>query len=300
MLIALSFALAAQDIVTEPGGTRTLVAETFVPAPVERLWDAVTTAEGWKSWAVPAAWTAPSDPDLLETAYDPAAGPGAAGNIQQRFVAKLPRRMLVFRTVKTPIGFPHADALMRVTNFLELEAQPGGTRVRLSGAGYPAGAEGDALLGFFAKGNRATLDKLAARFGLEPLAFLAGHCWQGTLPTGDANKHCFTQDSEGIHDHHEVYRAGKTVYAGDTLYAWDSAANTVRYTYSSGGKVMGKGTVKAIDGGLDFGTTDYGEGDKKVTISSRWLRVGGNAYDAVDSAPDAPAFDHTVRYTRID
>lgn len=301
MLIPLSLALAAQDIVTERNGSRTLVAEALVPAPVEKLWDAVTTAEGWKSWAVPMAWVSPTDPDLLETAYDPAAKPGAAGNIQQRFIARLPRRMLIFRTIKTPAGFPHAQAYMRVTNFLELEAQPGGsTRVRLSSTGYPAGAEGDALLGFFGKGNRITLDKLAARFGLEPLDFLAGHCWQGTLPTGDANKHCFTREADGIRDRHEVYRGGKTVYVGETLYVWDAAASTVRFTYSSGGKEIGKGSVKAIESGLDFGTTEYGSGDKKVTVSTRWMRVGDKAYDAIDSAPDSPPFDRTVRYTRID
>lgn len=300
MLIALGLALAAQDIVTEPGGARTLVAEAFVPAPVERLWDAVTTAEGWKSWAVPAAWTSPTDPDLLETAYDPAARPGAAGNIQQRFVARLPRRMLVFRTVKTPAGFPHAEAFMRVTHFLELDAEPGGTRVRLSSTGYPAGAEGDALLGFFGKGNRATLDKLAIRFALEPLAFLTGHCWQGILPTGEANRHCFTQGADGIRDRHEVLRQGKPVYSGETLYAWDAKAATIRFLYSSGGKKLGEGTVRPIDGGMDFGTTEYATGDKKVRVSTRWLRVGDTAYDAINAAPGAPAFEHSVRYTRAD
>ncbi|MES2988180.1 MAG: SRPBCC domain-containing protein [Pseudomonadota bacterium] len=298
MLIALSLALTAQDIVTEPNGSRTLVAEALVPAPLEKLWDTVTTAEGWKSWAVPMAWVSPTDPDLLETAYDPAARPGAASNIQQRFIATLPRRMLVFRTIKTPAGFPHAQAYMRVTNFLELEAQPGGTRVRLSSTGYPAGAEGDALLGFFGKGNRITLDKLVARFGLEPLAFLAGHCWQGTLPNGDANKHCFTREANGVQDRHEVYRGGKIVYSGETLYAWDAPA--IRFTYSSGGKAIGKGTVKAIEGGLDFGSTEYATGDKKVTVATRWMPVGDKAYDAIDSAPGAPRFDHTVRYTRVD
>ncbi|MBX3563217.1 MAG: hypothetical protein KF730_01445 [Sphingomonas sp.] len=38
----------------------------------------------------------------------------------------------------------------------------------------------------------------------------------------------------------------------------------------------------------------------KVTISTRWPRVGDNAYDAIDSAPNAPAFDHIVRHTLID
>lgn len=300
-MLLIALALAAQDpVITEADGSRTLVAEAFVPAPPARLWDAVTTAEGWKSWAVPLAWIAPSDRDLIETAYDLNARPGGANNIQQRFLARLPGRMLVFRTIKTPAGFPHAEAFMRVTHFLELEAQPGGTRVRLSSTGYPAGAAGDALLGFFGTGNRQTLDRLVIRFALEPLDFLTGHCWQGTLPSGDTNKHCFIQGPDGIRDRHQVHRAGKRVYGGDTLYSWDATARTIRYTYSSDGKVVGQGNVSPIDGGLDFGTASYGEGDKKVTITTKWVRVGSNAYDAIDSAPGAPKFDHTVRYTRLD
>lgn len=306
-LIAIAFALAAaptvqaQDSVrTEADGTRTLVTEIVAPASPARVWEAIATPEGWRQWAVPHAWNVASDPDLLETAYAPDAKPGDPDNIRQRILAREPGRRLAFRTVKTPRGFPHAEAFMRVTSSFELIPEGTGTRIRLTGAGYPAGAEGDALLGFFEKGNRATLGKLAARLGLDPLDFLAGHCWQGTLPTGEANKHCFTREDDGIRDRHVVLREGKTVYSGETLYVWDAGAQAIRFTYSSGGKQVGQGSVKAIPGGLDFGTSEYGSGDKKFTISTRWLRVGENAYDAADSAPAAPAFDHTVRYTRAD
>jgi uncharacterized protein YndB with AHSA1/START domain len=290
----------AQDKVeTEADGSRTLVNEVLVPAPPETLWQAVTTAEGWKRWAVPAAWFSPSDPDLLETAYNPAAKPGDADTIQQRFVARLPRRILVFRTVKTPAGFPHPDAFKRVTHFIELLPEGGGTRVRLTGAGYPAGAEGDALLGFFKTGNRSTLDTMAQVLALAPLDFLAGHCWRGTLPNGDGDTHCFKRDGKQLIDHHDVVRAGKTIYSGDTVYAWSEGAIGWVYTDATGG-VM-KGTVRGAPDGLDFDSSGYVAKDgTRITITSRWVRVGDNAYEARDSSESNAHFNRTTRYTRVD
>ncbi len=158
--IAAALPAAAQEIRIERDGSRTLVHETLVPAAPAAVWEAIATAEGWRGWAAPLAWTAPADPDLIETSYDPAAKPGDAGNIQQRIVARLPGRLLVFRTVKTPSGFPHAQAFLGVTQFFELAPEGAGTRVRLTGVNYPAGAEGDARLGFFRDGNRIALEQL--------------------------------------------------------------------------------------------------------------------------------------------
>jgi uncharacterized protein YndB with AHSA1/START domain len=299
-LLALALVLlatpAAAQTVAEADGSRTLVNEAFVPAPPETVWQAVTTAEGWKRWAVPAAWFSPTDPDLIETAYDPSAKPGDPNTIQQRFLARLPRRLLVFRTVKTPAGFPHAQAFMRVTQFMELLPEAGGTRVRLTGTGYPAGAEGDELLAFFEVGNRETLGHMAQRLALTPLDFLAGHCWRGTLPNGDADTHCFKQVENALRDHHEVVRAGKTVYSGETIYAW--AEGAIHWTYASidGGTM--KGVVKASRKVLDFGTADYvGADGSKLTIATRWARDGEDAYMALDQGA---THNRATRYKRVD
>jgi len=299
-LLLVAMPAHAQDwIDTEADGSRTLVNDVFVPALPETIWQAVTTAEGWKRWAVPAAWISPSDPDLLETAYNPAAKPGDADTIQQRFVARLPKRLLVFRTVKTPAGFPHPEAFMRVTHFLELLPEAGGTRVRLTGAGYPAGAEGDTLLGFFKTGNRATLDAMAQALALTPLDFLAGHCWQGTLPNGDGDTHCFRPAGKQLVDHHEVVRGGKAIYWGDTVYAWADGSIGWVYTDRTGG-VM-KGTVRGAPDGLDFDSSGYVAKDgRKISIASRWVRVAPNAYEARDRSESDAHFNRTTRYTRVD
>jgi len=310
-LIALALLLAgpaarAQTVTTEGDGSRTLVVEALVPAPPEAVWRSVSTAEGWKSWAVPAAWL---NGDILETAYDPAAKPGDSGNIQQRITERAGPRSLVFRTVKTPAGFPHAQAFMQVTHFLLLLPEAGGTRVRLTDKGYPVGAEGDELLGFFKAGNQQTLDHLVARHGLAPLDFLAGHCWRGTLPDGAVDTHCFKAGGGTVTDHHDVIAGGKSVYSGDTVYAWQGGA--IHFTYTSADGGVEKGTVGAMPGGLDFGTAEFtfagafkpedvAAGRNKLHIATKWTRVGDNAYDAASIVQEKKVQDPAVRYTRID
>jgi hypothetical protein len=140
-----------------------LVHEVVIDASAPDIWAAISTAEGWKSWAVPVAWG--NEPDIIETSYDPAATPGAAGTIRQQVLFRLPNRMLVFRTVKAPAGFPHWQSYKLVSSLFELE--PLGekkTRVRLTGVGYPATPAGQQLVSFFERGNVASLEWLRARF----------------------------------------------------------------------------------------------------------------------------------------
>jgi uncharacterized protein YndB with AHSA1/START domain len=301
----LLLAAAPAQIVTEADGSRTLIVDTLVAAPPATVWRAVTTAEGWRGWAATQAWSNPPDADRIETSYDPAARPGGASNIVQRFVARLPGRLLVFRTEKTPADFPNADAFKRVTQFLELIPEGAGTRVRLSGAGYPAGSAGDTLLGFFADGNRETLDKLAAYVAgkpgaeLAPLGFLVGHCWRATLANGGVDTHCFVAERDSVHDRHQVVAGGKPVYGGETLYSWDSRVQAIRFVYTTSGGWMA-GNVRPTDDGLDFGTTDFVATDgKRVPITVRWKRVGENAYDAIENDVDAGK-SAPRRYARID
>jgi uncharacterized protein YndB with AHSA1/START domain len=156
-----------------PDGTRTLTHELVVAAPPEQVYAAFASPEGWRSWAVPHAWTVPADPELFETSYSPAATLGDARNIQQRFVLRVPNRLIAFRTVRTPPGFPHSAEFQKVTTLVELEPMGSGTRVRLSGVGYVPGAAGDQLLGFFREGNRTSLEQLRTRFVSGPVDWSA-------------------------------------------------------------------------------------------------------------------------------
>ena len=149
----------------EADGTHTLVHEVVVEAPAQQVWAAISTAEGWKTWAVPVAWTPPGQPDILETSYNPAAKPGDPETIQQRFLARVPGRLLAFRTVKAPAKFPHWEAYQLVSSVFELEQlAPAKTKVRLTGVGYPDSPAGKQLVSFFERGNSASLEWLRARF----------------------------------------------------------------------------------------------------------------------------------------
>lgn len=152
---------------TAADGTQVLVHEVVVAASAPEVWDAVSTARGWTTWAVPIAW---QQGDLLETSYSPTAQPGDSTTIQQQILAREPGRRLVFRTVKAPAGFPHFDAYRQVVSTIELE--PLGedrTRVRLTSTGYPDSEAGRELAGFFREGNRSTLEQLRERFVSGPI-----------------------------------------------------------------------------------------------------------------------------------
>jgi len=154
-----------------PDGVQTLIHEVTVAAQVPDVWEAVSTARGWTTWAVPVAW---DHSDVLETSYAPGATPGDPSTIRQLIIARVPDRRIVFRTVKAPEGFPHFSTYTTVVVTIELE--PVGesrTRVRLTSFGYPDSEAGRALAGFFREGNRSSLEALRERFVSGPVDWTA-------------------------------------------------------------------------------------------------------------------------------
>jgi uncharacterized protein YndB with AHSA1/START domain len=294
-----------------PDGSHLLVNETVVDAAPADVWAAISTAEGWKGWAVPVAWT--PTPDMIETSYSPTAAPGDPSTIRQQVLLRVPRRLMVFRTVKAPAGFPDFDTYSKVVSAFELEpAGDGRTRVRLTGTGYEDSEAGRRLLGFFEKGNQVSLDALKARFAesphpplraeLESLRFLLGHCWRGEFKGGAVDTHCFESAYGGQHvrDRHEV-KGPDAPYRGETLYSWDGSAKRVAYTYwnSSGGVSRGTMTARAED--LDFGDQVYtGADGRKTAISTMWRKVGADAYETVSRSGADPTGSRIVKYTRVD
>ena len=167
-------ALAAPPAVSElvrhePNGTYSLTHAVVVPAAPEQVWSAITTADGWMTWAVPVAWISADRRDVIETSYNPAAKPGEAMNIENEFLARVPGRRLVFRTIKAPAGFPHFEALRQVTQTFDLTPEDDGTRVSLTGTGYRGDESGQAVLAFFKGGNRVSLEMLRERFAKGPI-----------------------------------------------------------------------------------------------------------------------------------
>ena len=153
--------VTATDL-TDADGSHTLVHETLVRAPADLVWQAISTADGWTGWAVPVAWM---DGDLLETSYTPGASRGDPSTIRQQIVARIPGRLLVFKTTKAPERFPNFETFRQIVHILEVEpVGPEETRVRLTSSGYPDTDAGRQLLGFFRDGNRVSISRLRQRF----------------------------------------------------------------------------------------------------------------------------------------
>lgn len=172
LLAAMPAVVWAQEVAIserrEADGSLTLVHEILVDAPPSQIWAAIATAGGWRGWAAPVARMI--DAETLETSYTAGAAPGDPTTIHQHFAAILPGRLLVFRTIRAPAGFPHFDTFRRVTHFFELAPEgEGATRVRLTGTGYADSAAGRQLSGFFRDGNRVSLERLRRRFAEGPL-----------------------------------------------------------------------------------------------------------------------------------
>jgi uncharacterized protein YndB with AHSA1/START domain len=157
---------------TAPDGSRVLRHEVVVQASAADAYRAFTTAEGWRTWAVPFAQLTPdlSVGAIIETSYNAAAKPDDANNIKNKVLAFIPDRLFAFQAVQAPQGFKHADLLARIFTIAEFEPiDANRTRIKLSMLGYASGAGFDALYAHFAKGNAWTAQKLIERFEKGPV-----------------------------------------------------------------------------------------------------------------------------------
>jgi hypothetical protein len=149
---------------------------------------------------------------------------------------------------------------------------------------------------------KASVPDASLRAELEPLRFLVGHCWSGRFKDGAVDRHCFESAYGGNHvrDRHEVKGPGAP-YSGETLYSWNAETKQVEYTYWNSEGGVSRGTMAAEPGGLDFGDQVYAGADgRRMTISTRWRRVGADAYEAVSTAGADPTGSRIVRYSRVD
>lgn len=148
----------------EADGARAIQMSAWLPASPADVYRAIATVDGWKSWAAPSAFGEIKLHGELETSYDAAAKASNPANIKQEFLAVVPDRLVVFRTIQTPPGFPHAELFKQTVTSFHLAPEAGGTRLVLTHQGFGAGPGFDQLHGFFVDGDRQTLDALQKLF----------------------------------------------------------------------------------------------------------------------------------------
>lgn len=150
---------------TEPNGNRVIRLSADIAAPPDEIWRALTTAAGWKSFAVAFASMDMQVGGILETSYDSKAKPGDPDNIKNEIVAYVPGRILAVRCVQTPRNFEHKQEFFATSTLLEvIPLKKKKARVVLTAVGYRPGEAYDALYKHFRWGDAYTLDKLRALF----------------------------------------------------------------------------------------------------------------------------------------
>lgn len=106
---------------------------------------------------------------------------------------------------------------------------------------------------------------------LSPLKPLLDACWRAELAPSVDDTHCFEPMYGGAHvrDRHEVRQAGKTVYAGETIYSVEGAEVVFTYVNSLGG--VGRGKMRRGSAALIFTGTMRAMPDKaEQAIDSTW------------------------------
>ena len=144
----------------------------------------------------------------------------------------------------------------------------------------------------------------AAKDPLQPLQFLAGHCWAGDLPREmGRDTHCFEAmyGSHFIRDKH-VVRGKNPDYLGETIYAFDPKQQRIVFSYWSSDGDMDSGSVEPVADGLNFPERHLTK-PKDLIMRTRWKRVGVDHYEALNERKtgDGPwQAEWKVEYARIE
>lgn len=155
------------------GEERRLTWELVVPAPVQDVWEAWTTAEGVASWAAPAGYVDLRRGGSWEAHFDPSRPPGQRGSDANEIVDFDPERLLVIRA-GAPQQFPTVRA-EKTTFYLTLT--PVGrhhTLVQGIQSGWKDGPEWDEAFEYLAEANAVWLDWLHQRFTTGPIDWAEG------------------------------------------------------------------------------------------------------------------------------
>lgn len=161
---------AAQDtqnridttIDTTRSGELVMIQELTMKAPLQKVWDAYTTEEGWEGWAVPLAEIDFRVNGTIKTNYNSKGTIGDSTTIVTHILNYVPHRLI---TLQAEMGDNFPDFLIKdekdLYNVITFE-QSGPSRTRLVsyGIGYKNNEQYHKLMNYFIQANRETLGKL--------------------------------------------------------------------------------------------------------------------------------------------
>jgi hypothetical protein len=116
---------------------------------------------------------------------------------------------------------------------------------------------------------------------LQPLAFLAGHCYKGSQGPNGIDEHCFSwvYGGKALRDVHTVRLEGRPDYVGESTYFWDSGARRIEYLYIENAGGIMRGTVEPAEGALVFPAARYVADGEAMTLRVRWT-ITPDGYEA--------------------
>jgi len=132
-----------------------LIQEVRISVPIEKVWVAYTTKQGWESWAVPMAEVNWKVGGLIRTRYDTKGKIGEAGTIVNHIVNYVPMRLITLQAELSP-HFPEfmqkdAKDFYNVIVFNKIDDYH--TKVESFGIGYKDTEEYHSLMKFFIPAN---------------------------------------------------------------------------------------------------------------------------------------------------
>jgi len=149
--------------------------ETTIVAPVAKVWWALTTSEGFQTWAAPVAHVDLGNDGMIEASYRTTAKIGDPDNIRNRIVAYVPEHLLVLHNEHAPKNAPFsAEAFGKVRTVIELQDLGGGnTRVIETSVGYDDSAASQNVYKHFRSGNAEEFELLAKSLTTGPVDWKA-------------------------------------------------------------------------------------------------------------------------------
>ena len=154
----------------EADGRRTMDPSIEVPTPPSVVWAALTTTEGWRSWAAPVAHVDFRLRGIIETSYHPGGRVAAPATSGTRSSPPCPGgcpRSATAGTARTAFDVRTFQSLHAVVLVELLAAGP--TRFRVIQPGCRPGEPSDTVYRHFAAGNARKLEQLKTRFKEGPI-----------------------------------------------------------------------------------------------------------------------------------
>ncbi len=158
---AVMTAAATATAVATDAPSRTLVHQAVIDAPVQDVWWAFTTAEGFSMWAAPKVEVDFRIGGEIRSSYNVESNLADEHAIVNRILSYEPQRMLSIQNVQAPSGFKHAELFHQTWSVIEFEPlNEQQTRVHMTGHNYGYGPAWDVVHAHFEQGNAYVLQRL--------------------------------------------------------------------------------------------------------------------------------------------